>query len=574
MRNLFKLILIVFTLGVLFLPGIQHHWQTINDPYFVPADAVQYIPSFFKYDRLDPIPTTYIKEYYLQAVCPPLYKWLTATGAKFTDVRSFQLGIMYFAYAVFVGVMGRLGWILGGAALSFGVMVLTLTGWIFMGLGFLGGAPRMYAYPLVSAILYALVCDRPILLAAITVLGASLYPIVAVIGGLCLTAWSLLKPLAGLGRVSKWRWPRRFIVVTTTGVLTMTILIPLFLGSGPYGRRILSGDIDTYPETGPDGNYRVYDQLPYQLFGKESLVYYLGPMYAHGDPLVPWTNVHRALERGTLLVVVALSGFILLVVIVSGLKSILKSDCGDGGIRVVGFFAICAALHVIAWAAAPYLYIPARYFMFSLPFLITLVFPWSLYVLLKSLPSLRSSPTRHAAAFLAVIGLFLMIFGGRGNVAFSEPALNNAEKRLFDAIAALPKEAVIAGWPLGPLRKVEYVTRRNVFLTGDLHQVLHLTFLQAMRNRMEAVFDAYLSAEPAPVFRLRDEFGVTHLVVEIRDFTDAEHPPEYFAPWKSRIQPRLAEIKGREYLLDKSLHQKAALLNQDGLLLLDLAKLP
>jgi hypothetical protein len=224
--------------------------------------------------------------------------------------------------------------------------------------------------------------------------------------------------------------------------------------------------------------------------------------------------------------------------------------------------------------ATPYMYIPARYFMFSLPFLITLIFPWSLYALLKSITGLRSSSKRHCAAFLAVIGLYLLLFGGRGNVAFSEPGLNPSEKRLFDAIASLPKEALIAGWPVGQLRKVEYVTRRNVFLTGDLHQVLHVTFLQAMRKRMDAVFDAYLTTGPAPLIRLRDQFGVTHLVVETRDFTDANHPPEYFAPWRTRIPPRLSEIKGREYLLDKALHEKAAVFNEDGLLLLDLAKLP
>ena len=573
MCNSLKLILIVSTLAVLFWPGIQHHWQTAHDVYFVPADAAQYIPSFFKYDPRDPISTTYTKEYYLQAVCPPLYKWMTATASRFADVRSVQLTIMYLAYAVFLAVMGRVGWVLGGAVLSFAVMVLTVTGWIFFGLGFLGGTPRMYAYPLISIILYALICDRPIVLAAVSVLGASVYPIVGVIGGICLTAWVLFKPLAGSGRVSEWSWPRRLGILAITGFLALILLIPLFLGSEPYGRRVVPADIATYPEAGPDGNYRVYDQLPYRLFGQETLVYYLGPMYAHGDPLVRWTNIHKTLEPETLLLVVAFAGLLLLVIIASGLRSILKSDCRDGGIRVIGFFAICGALHVIAWIAAPYMYIPARYFMFSLPFLITLIFPWSLYTLLESITGLRASLKRHAAVFLVVIGLYLLMFGGRGNVAFSEPALKQPEKRLFDAIASLPKNAVVAGWPVGQLRKVEYVTRRNVFLTGDLHQVLHLTFLEVMRKRMDAVFDAYLSTGPAPVLRLRDEFGVTHLVVDTRDFTDANHPPEYFAPWRARIPPRLGEIKGKEYLLDKALHEKTALFNEDGLLLLELAKL-
>ena len=569
-----KLILIGATLLILFFPGIQHHWKTASDSYFVPADAVQYVPSFFKYDRFEAVPTTYIKEYYLEAVCPPLYKSLTALGARFQDVRRFQLGMMYLAYAVFVFIMARLGWVLGGAALSFAITALTLSGWIFFGLGFLGGAPRMYAYPLVALVLYALIRDRPRLLAVLTILGASLYPIVGVVGGLCLAAWLLLKPLSSRGQVSAWSWLRRLTVLGVTGCLALMILLPLVLSSGSYGRRIVASDIETYPEAGPDGNYRAYDQLPYKLFGHETLAYYLGPLYAHGDPLVPWTNVHRGLEPGMSLFAVALGGFLLLVFVIAGLNCISRGNCRDAGIRVIGFFAVCAALHVIAWIAAPYLYIPARYFMFSLPFVITLLFPWGLYATLQTSPTSGFSPSRQTMVFLAAITLYLMLFGGRGNVAFSGPPLDTSERGLLEQISALPKDSLIAGWPVGPLRKVEYITRRNVFLTGDLHQVLHLDFLQKMRKRMDAIFDAYLSTEAAPLIRLRDEFGVTHLVIESRNFTEPTHAPEYFSPWRSRIQPRLREIQGQEYLLNKRFHEKAAVFESDGLFLMDLSKIP
>jgi hypothetical protein len=156
-RGGLKLALDVLAQGDLYWPGIRHHWETAKDPYFIPFDAVQYIPPFFKFDPEDPIPTTYVKEYYLNAVCPPLYKWLTIVGAQLGDVRHFQFGMMYFVYAVFLGVLGRLGWVLGGAALSFAVVAITMTAWICIGLGFIGGAPRMYAYPLISLVLYSLI---------------------------------------------------------------------------------------------------------------------------------------------------------------------------------------------------------------------------------------------------------------------------------------------------------------------------------------------------------------------------------------------------------------------------------
>jgi hypothetical protein len=574
MRSSVKLGLVIFPLLVLYWPGIQHHWNTAKNPYFVPYDAAQYIPAFFKFEAKDPIPTTYAKEYYLNAVGPVLYKWTLRVGAQFIDVRHFQLGMMYLAYAVFIAVLGRLGWALGGAALSFAVVALTISAWIFIGLGFIGGAPRMYGYPLMSLIFYALIMDRPNLLAVAVVLGGLLYPIIAVIGGLCLAAWILLRPLSCKGLVAQWGLSRRITTVMLVGVLTFAGLVPLMLGSEPYGRRVVDSDIASYPEAGPDGNYRLYDQLPYKLFGYEFVIYLLGPLYSHGDPIVPSLNVHEKLGPMTLLFVLAVMGITVLFVIVRGMRSGLKEDHGGAGLRLITFFSVCGILHVVAWLASPYLYIPTRYFMFSLPFVITLLFPWSLYTLLARVPRLKSSCRIRDMMFLGIVGVFLAAFGGRGNVEFSAATVKIPSQPLFDTIAALPKDVIIAGWPVGELRKVEYATRRNAFLTGDLHQVLHLTFMKVMRERMDALFDAYLSTDATPLYRLRQEFGVTHLIVETRDFTDPKHAPEYFAPWRSRIQPRLKEIKGKEYLMNESLHKRAAIFNQNGLVLLDLAKLP
>ena len=95
-----------------------------------------------------------------------------------------------------------------------------------------------------------------------------------------------------------------------------------------------------------------------------------------------------------------------------------------------------------------------------------------------------------------------------------------------------------------------------------------------MRQRMDAVFDAYLSVNAAPLHRLRDQFGVTHLLVETHHFTDPKRPPEYFSPWRARIGPRLDAIRGKAYLMSDSLHKKAAVYNRSGLILLDLSRLP
>jgi hypothetical protein len=563
------------SLGFLFSPGIQHHWQVARDRYFVPFDAVQYIPAFFRFDANDPVPTTYIKEYFLNAICPPLYKASLMIGARLADVRDVQLVLMYAAYGLFVAVMGRIGWLLGGAALSFAVMALTLSAWIFLGLGFIGGAPRMYGYPLIAITLYALVRDRPRLLGLMAIFGALLYPIVASIAGLCLSGWLILPRFAKQSIVSRWSLQRRLATLAAVGLLTVGCLAPLLAGHGAYGRRLVAADIANYPEAGTDGNYRPYDQLPYPLFGQESLSYYLGPLYSHGDAIAPWLNLHKNLDPMTLLAALAAAALVILVVVSASLRRLLRSDQRGAGIRLLGFFIVCTLLHVVAWLTAPYLYIPTRYFMFSLPFIVTLIFPWSLYLIVGRIGQLQTAPRLRACTFLAIIGVYLVAFGGRGNVEFEKGSMvAKSSQPLLAAIAALPKNSLIAGWPYGEMKNLEYASRRNAFLTGELHQVLHLEFVEAMRQRMDALFEAYFSVDAAPLRRLRDQFGVTHLLVETHHFSDPKRPPEYFSPWRSRIGPRLEAVRKNAYLMSASLQQEAAVFNRNGLVLLDLARLP
>jgi len=499
---------------------------------------------------------------------------LTRIGAQLIDVRHFQLSLTYLLYGFFIIIVGRIGWILGGAALSFAVVAFTIEAWIFFGLGFIGGAPRMFAYPLIALIFYSLIQDHPLLLASTVVLGGLLYPIVVMLAGFSLACWLLLKPIAGDGVVSRWSLTRRLGILAITGLLTVATLIPLVLASKPYGRHVVAADISSYPEAGSEGNYRPYDRLPFELFGTEWMLYYAGPLFSHGDPIVSTTNIHKSLDGGRALGVIAISGALIFAVIVAGAFRILRSNHQIWVVRIAVFYVGCILLHVFAWLFAPYFFIPTRYFMFTLPFLITLIFPWALSALLSNSRQLQTRPKIRTGAFLGITALYLLLFGGRGNVDFSEAVVKKSSQPLFEAVASLPADVIIAGWPLGEVRKMEYANRRNVFLTGDVHQVLYLECLKTMRERMDAMFDAYFSTDVAPLSRLKQTYGVTHLVVETRDFSDPNYAPEYFAPWKERIRPRLAEIKGREYLMSESLHEKAAVYKGNGLILLDLSRLP
>ena len=72
-------------------------------------------------------------------------------------------------------------------------------------------------------------------------------------------------------------------------------------------------------------------------------------------------------------------------------------------------------------------------------------------------------PRLRDCTFLAIMGVYLIAFGG-ANVEFEKGFIvAKSSQPLFAAIAALPKNSLIAGWPYGEMKNIEYAARRNVF---------------------------------------------------------------------------------------------------------------
>src|SRR4029450_5452837 len=71
------------------------------------------------------------------------------------------------------------------------------------------------------------------------------------------------------------------------------------------------------------------------------------------------------------------------------------------------------------------------------------------------------------------------------------------------------------------------------FVTFETHQAFHENFVQEMRRRMSALIDAYFAHDQMPLRRLRDEFGVTHLLLDVRH--RSAPPARYFAPFDAWV---------------------------------------
>jgi hypothetical protein len=196
----------------------------------------------------------------------------------------------------------------------------------------------------------------------------------------------------------------------------------------------------------------------------------------------------------------------------------------------------------------PYLYLPERYATYSMPLLAVLMVSTSVagfFSMREKLGADTKSAVR--AGVTLVFCLFVLAaVGGRG----SSRAGLNIELRndaLYDAIETLPPDAVIAGWPQTAIENVPYAARRTALLTFETHQAFHQQYTDEMRQRMRAIIDATLATSDAPLIRLRDEHGVTHMLVYLPHLAGARLA--YFKPFDRWIAEALGASAGKPLLL-------------------------
>jgi hypothetical protein len=148
--------------------------------------------------------------------------------------------------------------------------------------------------------------------------------------------------------------------------------------------------------------------------------------------------------------------------------------------------------------------------------------------------------------------------------------LRKPEKGLYAALAKLPKRALVAGWPVGALDNIALATRRTPFLSRETHYPYHTGMTELMRRRMRALVAAYFATDDAPLLRLRDEFGVTHFVVEWSRLNASRL--SYFRPFNSDIERAINGARGRPLVLARQA-DTATLFRDAKYGLIDLARL-
>jgi hypothetical protein len=559
---------ILLVVGVMQGPALVAYLHNALDPQLINDDARQQIFPFFRY--LDPRLFThdYLGDYYLACLPAGYRALLTGTALLGFDPTTTSRWLPLLAVAVTATALAATARRLGGKLAALGTLVLFLGCSLFFE-RVSGGLPRTFAFPLLAVGLALLSAGRARALGVLVVLGAAFYPVVAVILGLSL-AGMLLLPASDRGEAEGWSRRRRWLWLAGTGLACVALLLPSTLAARRFGPVVTARDVPEVPEAGPGGRYGAEDRVPFRSYLETAAPILRRTLVGAAAPWVPQARAllgpAKSKARGaTRRMDVFLWSLLVLVVI--GWTRLAARDAGARRVLLLGVAAFLG--HTIARQAAPFFYLPHRYVLYVVPLLAVLLVPIAFAGLLPKDDSVEHRGLR-SAVLLALTAALLIFLGGRVHPLAGMGIDLGLRAELYRAVADLPPDAVIAGWPIGPVNDIPYASRRPVLLSYELHQAFHRAYVEELRARMEALTAAYLGGSRGALDELRRRWGVTHLLVDRRHLTG--RPPRYFAPFEELVRRTVAQRHGNPPELLRQL-SAATVYSQGDFFLLDLSRL-
>jgi hypothetical protein len=432
-----------------------------------------------------------------------------------------------------------------------------------------GGLPRGFGYPMLALATAALVTGRIPLLCAITVVGAGFYPPAALVAGASLALVLLALPAHDRGDAVHWTLTKRLLTLSGIAALCGALIWPSMQASKAYGRTLGPADLVAYPEIGPLGRYEPPSRVPYPNVIATVASQSLAATRGAGEPLLPSASGEPLLGSRRSMLSASIQALVLAAALLGSLVLALTSPAMR---RLATLGVASIALYLAAVVLAPRLFAPTRYVTYPVPLLVMvmLVAGGATFGRLVANARRRGATRAHESAGAAALAATcLLLFGGHGNAMvglIDERPLSP----VFDFVRTLPPTAVIAGWPVRVLDDIPYATQRRVLMNYETHQVFHQGYADEMRRRMFALMSAYFASEREPLVRLREDFGVTHVVVNRSHFT---HTATYFEPFNSALVRLQEQGRAHGFQVLREL-DRACVFTAGDYSVLDLARLP
>jgi hypothetical protein len=497
-----------------------------------------------------------------------LFRAIYFLVAKVGDPYQFTKLPPYFLYLLTVVGIGVSAHRLGGKIATFVAVTLFLGSSIFLART-VGLLPRAFAFPIITWMLVALVDGRVRLLAFLTVLGTGLYPVLTVIGGLCLLVWLFVIAAKDRGEAESWSFRRRLFWLAGTVALCVVVIVPFQVRMHSYGAAITPEMIEQFPEAGVGGRQDSATRPPFAPLAKSWTHTAKTTLLKQGRPFS--SNIQKTFLEYTM----SREQWTKWLLYASALGCVLLTKTNRAQVYrlIILVFAIAIG-YVLSNAVTPRLIVPPRYTLYGVPILTIFaisIAPMGLWSAKWSI-NFRFGSFLRLSFLCAYATLVLVVFAGKHFAhAGVDSFVKERDREIFKAISRLPKAVLIAGWPEGMMETMPIASLRSPFLTRELHVPYHTTMTLKMRNRMNALIEAYYATDEKPLIRLRDEFKVTHLVAERSRF---DTKSKYFRPFATTISNAFERGKKTGFYVNQLRFTSASLYDQGGYLLIDLGRLP
>jgi len=556
---------LIIPLAIIYAPALKAHIERSMNPLIFNDDARALIFPFFRYHERGLFPHDYFTKYFC-ACLPVGYRALYRMGAGLWDPAAISKVLPYILLAVTVVAVAAAARRLAGYFGAFLAAALVLSSSLFL-IVMAGGLPRAFGFPTLALVSAALVYGKPRLLAGIVCVSAAFYPPVAIQAGIVLTIWLFALPAQDRGDAADWGFSRRVRLIVFTATISALVLLPEVLGSRAYGPFLGPKDGIDYPEIGPEGRHGSVDRPPFKMFPEAALEPARALFWPVGKPwskkMQEWAKVRTypgANSNGDV-VIELLTGALLI-----GGIFVAARDATGRRFLLLGVAAWLS--HLLARALTPSLYGPERYALYAVPILLVVLIPAAGTAIGERLSGRRFIAFGRAAGVIAIGATVLLPFAGRGSADAGLDVEVTSQRRLYGFLQQLPKDVLIAGWPTD-LDNVPYVSRRQAFVTQELNGAFQKGYADEMRRRMHALIEAYFATDPSALERLRDDFGVTHLIFQQNIL---EKPPEYFKPFSEWIQKAFSDGKSKGFEIPRQI--EAGKVFSDGpLIVMDLRRL-